>query len=226
VEPEFYCMAPPGVTIHFARLEGFEAPGFAGGAAGMEERTLAYLDALPSPARALGAVRPAVVVLAHTASSYAVGFAHEQTLVDRIQSLTGTRALTAGRAVQAALQRLGVRKLALASPYPDAISAQSKAYWEAAGLEIVGYHRLGDVINIYEETEQRVYQLARRADTPEAEAVFLTGTGLPTVGVLEVLEQDLGKPVLSSNQASLWQALRLAGVRQAIPGFGRLLREA
>jgi maleate cis-trans isomerase len=81
------------------------------------------------------------------------------------------------------------------------------------------------VHNIYAENEQRAYQLARQANTPDAEAVLLSGTGLPTIGVLEMLEQDLGKPVMSSAQASLWQALRLAGVRQAVPGFGRLLRE-
>jgi maleate cis-trans isomerase len=55
--------------------------------------------------------------------------------------------------------------------------------------------------------------------------VLLSGTGLPTLDVLEPLERDLAKPVISSVQASFWQALRLAGVRQAIPGFGRLLRE-
>ena len=56
-----------------------------------------------------------------------------------------------------------------------------------------------------------------------AEAVFLTGTGLPTLPVLEALEQDLGKPVISSASAMMWHALRLAGVRQPIAGYGRLL---
>ena len=56
--------------------------------------------------------------------------------------------------------------------------------------------------------------------------MLLSGTGLPTAGVLEMLEQDLGKPVISSVQASLWRALRLAGVRQTVAGHGRLLRLA
>jgi hypothetical protein len=81
------------------------------------------------------------------------------------------------------------------------------------------------VKDIYAENEERAYLLARRADASGADAVLLSGTGLPTVAVLEMLERDLGKPVISSNQACLWQALRLAGVREAIPGFGRLLRE-
>src|SRR2546428_105215 len=64
---------------------------------------------------------------------------------------------------------------------------------------------------------------AREDDAPDADAVLLSGTGLPTIGVIEVLERDLGKPVVSSNQASLRRALRLAGVRESISGFGRLL---
>jgi maleate cis-trans isomerase len=55
--------------------------------------------------------------------------------------------------------------------------------------------------------------------------VLISGTGLPTVGVLEALEHELGKSVVSSNQACLWRALRLAGVGEPVPGFGRLLRE-
>ena len=117
----------------------------------------------------------------------------------------------------------GVKRIALGTPYPASISAQGKAYWQAAGFEIVGYHRLDDVVSIYAESEQRAEALARRVNTSDAEAVLLSGTGLPTVGVLASLEQELGKPVVSSNQAMLWQALRVAGVRDAIPGFGRLL---
>ena len=68
-------MAPEGVTIHFARLQGFQAANTPGAAVGMEARTLAYLDDLSGPAKALSTVGPAVVDLAHTASSYATGFA-------------------------------------------------------------------------------------------------------------------------------------------------------
>lgn len=224
VEPELYRMAPVGVSIHFARLDSSESASAPGAPGGMEERTRAYVDSLPGPATALAAVKPAVVVLAFTAASYVNGFAREQILGDRIASLTGTHALTAAQAILAALEHLGVKKLALGTPYPESISALGKAYWQAAGLDIVGYRRLAGVLNIYDESEERAYRLAREADAPNADAILLSGTGLPTVGVLELLERDLGKPVISSNQASLWRALRLAGVRESIPGFGRLLR--
>ncbi|HJR01369.1 MAG TPA: decarboxylase, partial [Methylomirabilota bacterium] len=145
--------------------------------------------------------------------------------VDRIASLCRAPALLAAQAVRAALHHLGVTRLALGTPYPESISRQGRAYWEAAGFDLVGYHRLADVTDIYAETEERAAELARLADTPDAQAVLISGTGLPTVGALERLERELGKPVISSNQACLWRALRLAGVGDPVTGFGRLLRE-
>lgn len=225
VEPELYRMAPPGVTIHFARFDPGNDTGEPGGAEGMDERTRTLLAGLSAPARAIAAVKPAVVLLAHTGASYVNGFANEAALVERLAALAGTTGLTAARAIASALRHLGVKKLALGTPYPDVINALGRAYWEAAGFEIVAHRRLEGVTSIYAESAERAYQLAREADVSDAEAVLLSGTGLPTVDVLERLERDLGKPVISSMQASFWQALRLAGVREPIQGFGRLLRE-
>ncbi|MBI1848551.1 MAG: hypothetical protein HY294_14210 [Candidatus Rokubacteria bacterium] len=221
VEPELYRMAPPGVTLHFARLETLA--GESGAAEGMERRTLAYLDSVPAAARSLASLRPAVVVLAHTAVSYLTGFAAEPPLLERLAAAAGTRALTAARAIVAALAHLGARRLALATPYPDMIAAAGRRYWTAAGLEVVAHRQLEDVANIYEETEERAYQIGRDVDAPSADCVLISGTGLPTVGIVERLERDLGKPVVTSQTATLWQALRMAGVNQPTSGFGRLL---
>ena len=226
VEPELYRMAPPGVSIHFARFDPGDDTGEPGGAEGMVERTRALLAGLAAPARALAAVKPAVLLLAHTGVSYVNGFANETALLERLASLGRAAPLTAAGAISAALRHLGAKRVALGTPYPEAIGVLGRAYWEAAGFEIVGYRRLDGVTNIYAESAERAYQLARQADTPGADVVVLSGTGLPTVEILEQAERDLVKPVISSVQASLWQALRLAGVRQPIPGFGRLLREA
>jgi maleate cis-trans isomerase len=221
IEPELYRMAPPGVTIHFARLASIA--GDPGAADGMERRTLGYLDSLAAAAGALADVRPGVVVLAHTAVSYLTGFEREPGLLDRLAALTAARPLTAAGAILAALRHLGVRRLALATPYPDTIAAAGRRYWEDAGLEIVCHRGLPGVTNIYEESESRAYDLGRAADVPEADAVLISGTGLPTAGIVEPLERDLKKPVVTSQTATLWRALDLLGIPAAVRGHGALL---
>jgi len=223
IEPELYRMAPPSVTIHFARLDTRASE--PGAADGMEQHTLAYLDSLPAATRSLAAVKPDFVALGHTAVSYLTGFAREPALLERLVALAGTRAVTTARAICAALEHLDVRRLALATPYPEAISAAGRAYWTAAGFEVVGYRRLEGVTNIYEETEERAFTLGREADVPDADAVLISGTGLPTAGVVERLERDLGKPVVTSQAATLWHALREVGINDPVRGYGRLLTE-
>jgi len=221
IEPELYRMAPRSITIHFARLESLA--GAPGAADGMAERTLGYLDSVPTAIHSLEALRLGVVVLSHTAVSYLSGFAAEPALLDRIAKLSGARPLTAASAIAEALRHLGARRIALATPYPEVIASAGRTYWTAAGFEIVAHRGLPDVTNIYEETEERAYTLGRAADAPGADAVLISGTGLPTAGIVERLERDLGKPVVTSQTATLWRALGLLGVEEAVRGYGRLL---
>jgi maleate cis-trans isomerase len=137
--------------------------------------------------------------------------------------LTRRRVVTAFGSVAQALQRLEIRRVASGTPYSPETTLQSKTHLEAHGLEVVNFANLQGVTNIYDETAERTYRLARLVDRKDAEAVFLSGTGMPSLPVLGLLEQDLRKPVISSASAMMWQALRLAGVRQPIPGYGRLL---
>jgi maleate isomerase len=220
VEPELYRMAPPGLTIHFARLDTLA--GEPGGADGMGRRTLAYLDSLPAAAGSLAAVKPAAVALAHTAVSYLSRFGGEPALRQRLCALAGPRAFTAAQAIESALRHLGVRRLALATPYPETIGAAGRTYWQDAGFDVVAHHRL-DTANIYDETEDSADRLARAADTSEADALLISGTGLPTAGVVARLERDLDKPVVTSQAATLWFALRLLRWAAPVAGYGRLL---
>jgi maleate isomerase len=222
VEPELYRMAPRGLTIHFARLDTLA--GEPGGVDGMERRTLGYLDSLPAATGSLAAVKPAAVVLAHTAVSYLSRFEGEPALRQRLRALAGPNAFTAAEAIEAALRHLGIRRLALATPYPEMISTAARAYWQAAGFDVAAQRRL-DTPNIYDETEETAYALGRAADATDADAVLISGTGLPTAGVVARLERDLGKPVVSSQTATLWRALALLGVGEPVKGHGRLLSD-
>ena len=220
VEPEMIALAPAGVSVHFNRMV---ARGVPGSHQGQAERNRMMVEHIDLAAEMLAQVKPDAIALAHTATSYQLGREGEQQLLTRLQDLTGTRVVTAFAAVAMALERLGVRRLAVGTPYSEAQTRAGKAHLEAHGFEVIRAENLKGVMNIYDETAERAYRLARSVDTQEAEAVFLSGTGMPTVAVLEMLEHDLGKPVISSNAAMLWCALRLSGVRQSIAGYGRLL---
>jgi maleate cis-trans isomerase len=134
-------------------------------------------------------------------------------------------AARAGEAGEA-FTHLGVRRIALATPYARETTLRGKAHLEAHGIAVASWGNLEGVSNIYDETPQRAYELGRRVDSPEAQALFFSGLGLPTLDVLERLERELGKPVLSSCSAMMWRALRVAGVKASIPGYGRLLSES
>ena len=182
VETEMRVMAPDGVSLHFHRMV---ARGIGGALSGQSERTQMMIDHIEGSLELLAMVEPDVVVVAHTATSYHLGRAGEADLLARLRKSTGRRVVTAFGAVVQALERLGVRKLALGTPYSAEMTLQGKAHLEAHGLEIVNFANLQGVDNIYATTAEKAYRLARSVDAAEAEAVFLSGTGMPTVSVLE-----------------------------------------
>ena len=221
VEPELYRMAPHTVTVHFARID---APnGTPGAADGMERRLLGYLDSFPVAVPPLAAVRPSVIVIAHTALSYALGYANEPSMIDRAAKLAGCPVISASRSILAALAHLGARRIALAVPYTAAIETLGTTYWKAAGLDVIAHRRLEGVTNIYDETEARAYELGLATDTKDADALVISGTGLPTAGIIQKLEDRIGKPVVTGQSAALWNAMRTAGVEARAKGYGRLL---
>jgi maleate cis-trans isomerase len=220
IEPEMMAMAPEGASLHFHRMA---ARGTPGALDGQEERNREMVASLPEAAGTLAQVKPSIIVIAHTATSYDLGRDEENALLARLAQASGTRGTTAFASVAAGLERLGVKRLSLGAPYSAETTAKGKAHLEAHGFEVVSHDNLKGVTNIYDETAERAYRLARSVDKPEAEAVFLSGTGMPTVSVLEMLEADLQKPVISSNSAMMWLALRACGVNQPVAGYGRLL---
>ena len=195
VEPEMQALCPPGASLHFTRLS---ASGPAGTHTGQEERNLSQAASVPEAVKLLAMVSPAM------------------------EALSGTRFITAFGSTLAALAALGCTRIAYGTPYSEATTLQGKQHLEAHGIAVVSHGILPNVRNIYEESESRAYALARSVDHPDAEAVFLSGTGMPPVSVLQTLEDDLGKPVISAASVMMWHALQLAGVRQSQPGYGRL----
>jgi maleate isomerase len=219
VEPEMTELAPEGVSVHFTRMS---ANGPTGTQAGQAERNRDQLASLDEATRLMAMISPQVIVMAHTATSYMLGREAEEALVRRLETGSGTRFATAFGSVVEALQSLGVRRIAYATPYDAELTELGRQHLTLHGFDVVGMARLEGVRNIYEETTARAYAVGRQADRPEAEAVFLSGTGMPTLAILRALEDDLGKPVISANSAMMWNALRIANVSARRLGYGRL----
>ena len=222
VEPEMAELTPTGVSLHFTRMH-VEGP--TGTHAGQEERNRSQVESIPACVRLLAMVRPGVIALAHTATSYTLGAAREAALVREMEALGGCRFITAFGSVLAALKHLGVRRLAYATPYSAEMTARGAQHLENCGIEVVNAGHLADVKNIYEENSERAYMIGRQVDRPEAEAIFLSGVGMPTLDALAALEQDTGKPVISAASAMMWHALRTAGVQHRFTGYGRLMAD-
>jgi maleate cis-trans isomerase len=220
VEPEMAEMTPPGVSLHFTRMN---AEGPAGTHTGQEERNRSQVESIPACVRLLAMVSPSVIVMAHTATSYTLGEAREAALVTEMEAISNARFITAFGSVLVALRRLGVRRIAYATPYSAEMTAQGKQHLEKCGVNVVSSGHLSDVRNIYEENSERAYAIARQVDHPDAEAIFLSGVGMPTLDALQPLEEDTGKPVISAASAMMWNALRTADIRHKFSGFGRLL---
>ncbi len=220
LEPEMMRLLASGISLHFTRMV---AHGKTGAHAGQEERNRTQIAHLADNVELLAMVKPDVIVMAHTAVSYTLGKEGEAELVARMEEQTGIPFITAFGSVIAALSHLGVQRLAYATPYDEQTTAKGKALLEAHGIDVVAHGRLPGVRNIYDETPERAYALGRMVDVGQAQAVFLSGVGMPTIGAIEVLERDLAKPVLSSTSAMMWNALRILRVREPLRHGGQLL---
>ena len=126
----------------------------------------------------------------------------------------------------AALQSLHVKRVAVGTPYLSWLSDRTCDYLRSHGLDVVAVRSLGLVggLDVAALSPEEVGDLTRSVDRDDAEAIFLSCTDLPTFGVIESLEQELGKPVVSSNSASWWALTVALDIAGPISGPGRLFQ--
>ena len=159
-----------------------------------------------------------------TSGSYVLGSSGDAAIIERMRTAAGVPATTTSTAVVTALRTLGAHSVAVLSPHIDDLNARLRAYLEAAGFNVaamVGLNLSCDIEAVEPaETRQIVESQVDRAD---ADAVFISCTGMRTAAIIDEMEASLGKPVVTANQATLWYVGQLAGVSTATPGRGRLL---
>lgn len=225
LEPDMALMRPDGVSLHFARLGGYDRDEIP------DETQMAGLGAtdLDEPLHLLAGVKPDVILYGCTSATLTHGPEFDRALAARIQRTSGAHTVTAAGALAHTLKELGVRRIGFASPYVAAINDTAVAFLaRACGVETVKRAEVDAPLDNYGQgamTPQSVIQLAQKADTPEAEALVLSCTDMRSVEVIESLENQLRKPVVSSNQAMVYRAMQLTGMEEPIAGFGALMRK-
>jgi maleate isomerase len=160
-----------------------------------------------------------------TSGSLVNGPGWDRVLIERIQSAAGVPASTTATAVMSALHTLGVQTVAIGTPYIEEVNERERTFFERAGFTVAAIEGLGCYTDpeIATVTPEQIESLARRVDLPETDAVFLSCTTLNVAGSIARLENELGKPVVTSNQATAWALLRHLEIAPGPNAFGRLM---
>ena len=218
MEPWAAHVAPDGVAIYCARMF---IP------VETTPESIVQMDRTDgkSALRQLSSIYPHVMAYGCTASSIVQGLAYDAHLRAEIAHDYAVPTTTAAHAIITGLQAVGAKRISIVSPYTANVDAAEHAYFEAAGFEVLGGAYLGiiDGFRLAEPSAETLFDLGKRGCDPAADALVISCLNTRSHTVIARLEQTLGKPVITSTQATLWHALRLAGVQDEIGGYGRLL---
>jgi maleate cis-trans isomerase len=228
MEDDFAGLLPGSVRMHVNRMHS------------LSETSVSKVDALRSmgeqaeeAARILAKAPVEIIAFGCTSGSFLDGLGYDEKIVQRIESASGVRGVATAKAVVDALRALGIRKLAACSPYEDERNERLMKYYRDAGFDIVSFDAIrpddperASYRNINAAPLGVALDLGRRVDRADAEAIFISCTAFKgAVEAIDQLESETGKPVVTSNQATLWACLRAMRVDERIPNAGVLLRE-
>lgn len=171
---------------------------------------------------------PDAVVWACTSGSFVFGQEGAAEQVAKLAAVSGTPASSTSFAFARAIKALGVHRVAIAASYPDEVASLFVDFLGAEGIEVVSLSSAGidTAAEVGELSEDQVVELAVRNDHPKAEALLIPDTAMHTLAVIETLEERLGKPVLTANQVTIWEGLRIAGESMRNPHLGRLFADS
>jgi maleate isomerase len=173
---------------------------------------------LQSGVRSVIAGRADTVVYACTSASFVRGRAGEAALRDAMLRAGARAALTTSGAIVEALGALGARRVSVATPYLPELSAYLDGFLGEHGVEVLRHDALGLDHEIWEVDYARTAELIRAVDHPDAGAIVVSCTNLPSYDLIAPLERELGKPIVSANQATMWAVLRELGLAAVGPG--------
>lgn len=214
-EADFHAMAPEGVGVHVTRLRTQDHT---------TNATLArHIDHMAEAAARLQPdMRPDVVSYSCTSGSIVIG--EDRVFAEIRRGAPWARPMCLATGVVDALRELGARRIVVGTPYLDEVNTAEAEFLHAKGFEVLDIQGLGlsAGVEMGRVTPGYWHRFAREIDRPEAEAIFLSCSGIRALEVAARIEADTGKPVVTSNQAQFWSCLRRAGIGDRIGGFGRI----
>lgn len=218
IEEDMFSMAPSGVGVHFSRVKMENIISVDTLAA--VEQELAGSAALILPEGDLD-----VICYACTSGSLVLGEERVQKELNRgAPRAIATSLITT---VKHALRKVNAEKIVVATPYIDEINVMEAKYLDKKGFTVLDIQGLNiekdeDMVRV---DPAFLKEFAKSIDRPDAEAIFISCGALRSVDIIDELEQEVSKPVITSNQAMMWETLRLAGVKDPVEGFGKLFRD-
>ena len=213
-------MAPDNVTIHGQRMWN------------VNELTPEVIEGMNADAeqaaRHLAQAKMDFIVYACTTGSFFKGPGYDEQLIRRIEEAAGVPATATAPAAVAALHSFGAKRISVATPYAQWQNDALRPYFEAMGFEVLNVEGdpRGSVAGGQGHCDlspESVVEFASRVCHPEADALLCSCTAWRSIEAVSELEQRLGKPVVSANQATVWEAFRRLGINDPRPGFGSLL---
>ncbi|WP_282609329.1 arylmalonate decarboxylase [Pelagibius sp. Alg239-R121] len=214
-ESDMFAMVPEGVAIHFTRLKTEDYT--------TNETLARHIDAMADAASRLQPdTRPDVISYSCTSGSIVNG--EEQVMSEIRRGAPYAQPMTLVTGVVDALRELGAKKLVVGTPYLDEVNTAEAEFLVDKGFEILDIQGLNleTGVEFGRVTPDYWKRFALEIDRPDADAVFLSCGGIRALEVAEEIEQEIGKPVVTSNQGQMWSCLRRAGIRDEISGFGRI----
>jgi maleate isomerase len=206
LDHELWRWMPSGVNLVFTRTPYYDDP------VGLDmAEEISDLAQIQEAVRSVMAVGPAVVAYACTSGSFVHGVAGARNISRAMASAGAPAAVTTSEGLLMAMDALGISRVSVATPYLAELTIRLTSFLEQGGKSVVSQKGLGLDRDIWKVPYATTCELIRQADSPEAEAIFVSCTNLPTYDVIAYMEHELGKPVITANQVTAWSALRLLG---------------
>jgi len=227
VEPDFYSVAPKGVTIHTERMLCLPSKEKGGDSYQLNKLN----EDIERAAKYLRETDLDLITYACTSGTYHEGrWEYDRQIANLIEQASGLPCITAVHASVEALRKVGAQRISVAGPYGDKLLVRLKTLLEEMGFMVVsleGEPKMKQRIHpavIGNQDPEVIVDFVPKAIVREADSVYLPGTAWRALEVVDKLEGITGLPVITVNQATIWMALRKIGVTDPIQGFGRLLK--